>query len=245
MPRYRSVDIPHAASTDHRILRDGKTAPPPGARRDHSEVFPLQSFYRDRANMDNREDERDRALAVVQRALEGNGPAMQAVAHILSPLEEALRRDPKDVPAAQARAYALALLHRWAEALPAFEALLAAAPERELALVGAASVAEKLKQTEVAEGYWRRAIAANPLVLDYRRSPVQLLMKREAWPEALPQCQAWLKLDPFSAEARAALVACLLEAGQKAEARAEFARLEALAPANLPELRIRFRKRLQ
>ena len=43
----------------------------------------------------------------------------------------------------------------------------------------------------------------------------------------------------------AARVQCLLAAGDKAEARAEFARGAALAPSNLPELRIRFEKKLR
>ena len=65
------------------------------------------------------------------------------------------------------------------------------------------------------------------------------LAKKEAWSEALPQCDAWLRLDPMSAEARATRVSCLLAAGNKTEARAEFARIEALAPPNLRELQIR------
>jgi hypothetical protein len=49
----------------------------------------------------------------------------------------------------------------------------------------------------------------------------------------------------MSTEARMARVQCLLAAGDKDEARAEFARLEALAPANLQELQIRFGKKLR
>jgi hypothetical protein len=50
---------------------------------------------------------------------------------------------------------------------------------------------------------------------------------------------------PMNTEARAAQVSCGLTLGDKAAARAEFARLEALAPANLRELHIRFGKRLR
>jgi hypothetical protein len=72
-----------------------------------------------------------------------------------------------------------------------------------------------------------------------------LLVKKEAWNEALPACQAWVRLDPFSAEARWAQVQELLATGKKEEARAEFARIVALAPANLRELEIRFKRKLQ
>jgi len=70
-------------------------------------------------------------------------------------------------------------------------------------------------------------------------------VKQKAWGEAGPECDAWLRLDPFSAEARVARVQFLLAAGKKDEARAEFARVEALAPANLGELQIRFAKKLK
>jgi DNA-binding SARP family transcriptional activator len=93
-------------------------------------------------------------------------------------------------------------------------------------------------------GYWRRAAAANPWSPEYRRHLVLLLAKKEAWDEARPECEAWVRLDRFSTEARSMRVRCLLAAGNKDEARAEFARIEALAPEDLPELRARFSKKL-
>jgi tetratricopeptide (TPR) repeat protein len=104
---------------------------------------------------------------------------------------------------------------------------------------------EALGRAGAARGYWRRAVAANPYAPEYRRRLVRLLVKQEAWDEARAGSQAWVRLDPLSAEARATRVSCLLAAGNKAEARAEFARLEALAPPNLDELRIRFGKKLR
>src|SRR5262249_45080801 len=139
----------------------------------------------------------------------------------------------------------LQLHSRSAEASAAFEALLARAPTRELALVGAASTAETVGKTDAALGYWRRAIAINPWVPDYRRSFALLLVKKEAWRQDRQACEAWLRLDPLSAEARTTRVLCSLATGDKAEARAEFARLESLAPPNLRELQIRFEKRLR
>ena len=50
---------------------------------------------------------------------------------------------------------------------------------------------------------------------------------------------------PLSADARTTRITCLLAAGHKEEARAEFARLEALAPPNLRELQIRFERQLK
>jgi tetratricopeptide (TPR) repeat protein len=184
-------------------------------------------------------------VALERLALGGDGAADRALRHVLPVLESACGRDPDDFPAGEARGYALALQERPAEALAAFEAVLARAPGRELALVGAATAAEALRRTDAALAYWRRAAAANPWASGYRHSLTLLLVKKGAWNEARPECEAWLRLDPLSAEARAARLTCLLAAGDKAEARAEFARIEALAPPNLPELRIRFEKKLR
>jgi tetratricopeptide (TPR) repeat protein len=137
------------------------------------------------------------------------------------------------------------LLNRWTEALAAFRGVLEIVPDREQALLGAAIAAEELRQAEASQNYWRRAVAVNPWEPGYHRHLALLLVKKEAWAEAQPACEAWVRVDPMSAEARAARVSCLLAAGQKDEARAEFARIEALAPANLRELQIRFEKKLR
>jgi hypothetical protein len=244
MPRYGAADIPHTASTDHRILRGGK-APPRGEKRPAAgDGFSVVSFYRERKGVEE-EDERDLAVALVKLTLQGDTASSRIMERILPLLESALRRDPDDLLAGEAKGYALAVQGRSTESLAAFQAVLGKAPDRELALLGAASAAEALGQTEAALGYWRRVVAANPRAPGYRRSLVLLLVKKEAWDEARPECQAWVQLDPLSTEARIARVQCLLAAGDKDEARAEFARIEALAPANLRGLRIRFEKKLR
>jgi tetratricopeptide (TPR) repeat protein len=207
--------------------------------------LPVVSFYRGREGVDEAEDDRGQAVALLKQTLMGDATAGRALRHVLPVLEAACQRDPDDLPAGEARGYALALQDQPAEALAAFEAVLGRAPGRELALVGAATAAESLRRTDAALAYWRRAVAANPWASGYRHTLTLLLVKQGAWGEARAQCEAWLRLEPLSAEARAARVTCLLAAGDKAEARAEFARIEALAPANLPELRIRFEKKLR
>ncbi len=245
MPRYGAFDIPHTASTDHRIPRDGNSSPAAAARPAAGDGFPLVPFYRDGSAAGGPEGDRDLAVALVNRVFTGDGEAARAVGRAVPLLEAAVRRDPDDFAAGEARGTALALQGRTAEALAAFEAVLARAPGRELALAEAASAAGSLGRRDAALGYWRRAAAANPWAPDYRRNLVLLLVKKEAWDEALPECDAWVRLDPFSTEGRAARVQCLLAAGKKDEARAEFARVEALAPEDLTELELRFRKKLR
>lgn len=245
MPRYGASDIPHTAATDHRIPRDGKAAPRPGARPPREDRHTLLSFYRGRKGVKDEEDDRGRALAVVRLALMGDAAVARGVWDILPVLEGACRRDPHDLPAWEARGYALSMHSQPTDALAVFRAVLAQAPEREDAVVGAAMAAEALGQAEAARGYWRRAVALNPHLPGYRRSLALLLTKKEEWAEARAESEAWVRLDPFSAEARATRVSCLLALGAKAEARAEFARIEALAPPNLHELQIRFGRKLR
>jgi hypothetical protein len=247
MPSYGSSDIPHTASTDHRIPRrrpapataDRAARPPDDGR------FPLVSFYRGRKALDDLEDDRARAVAVVKQALKEDAAALRVLAAVVPELASALRRAPDDLIARESLGYTQGLLGRSAEALAAFQAVLTQSPERETALVGAASMAEAVGQTEAAVGYWRRAVAVDPWPADYHRRLVLSLVKREAWAEAEPACRAWVEADPFSTEARVTRVTCLLAAGRKDEARAEFERVEALGPANLRELQIRFGKKLR
>jgi len=244
MPRYGSADIPHTASTDHRIPRSGKSLlehrPSPGG-----DSLPLVSFYRGRPGLNETDDERGRAIACLSLARAGDPAGIRALGRVLSMLDAALERDPSDLSAREARAFALGLMNRPTESLAAFEELLANAPEREVSLTGAAVTAEWVDQGERAVDYWHRALALNPWAPDYRQRFVLLLIKNKSWDEAEPACRDWLRVDPFSTEARAARVTCLLALGNKAEARAEFSRIEALAPADLGELRIRFERKLK
>jgi hypothetical protein len=250
MPRYGTSDIRHTASTDHRILRnperEGRAAPAvPRGTALPGDDLPVVSFYRERPGTNGEEADRDLGVALVKLAREGRVPTGRVVGRALPLLDAAVRRAPDDFAAGEAEGDALALQGRWADALAAFEAVLARAPDRERALVGAAAAAEAAGRPEAAVGHLRRAVVVNPWAPDYRRGLVLLRVKQKAWDEARPEAEAWVRLDPMSAEARAARVSCLLAAGEKDEARREFARIEALAPENLAELRARFARKLK
>jgi hypothetical protein len=245
MPRYDSLDIAHTASTNHRIPRDGKAALPSNSQKLLGDGFPVVSFYRDRTGVDRAENDRDLAVALVEMALGGQVSDSRTIGRIVPLLEEAEARDPDDGVAGEAFGYALGMQGRWANSLAAFETVLAKAPDREQSLVGAATAAERLKKTEAMLTYWRRAIEVNPWAPEYRRSFVMSLLEIKAWEEARPECEAWIRLDLTNAEARSLRVICLLAADEKEEARAEFARVEVLAPPNLPELKARFSKKLK
>jgi thioredoxin-like negative regulator of GroEL len=67
-----------------------------------------------------------------------------------------------------------------------------------------------------------------------------MLADKKAWDEARPQCEAWLRLDPASIEARVLWVSCLIKTGDLTRARTEFAKIERLRPPNLSILQARF-----
>jgi predicted CXXCH cytochrome family protein len=246
MPRYGAADVPHTAFTDHRILRSAERGTASTARAAAlrpARGMPVLSFYGARKQAPDGEDDRDLGMAVVKLALQGDAAAARAVGRAVPLLEAALRRNPDDVPAQELLGCALGLANRTTEALTAFEAVLARAPERELALMGAASASAALGRQSSEVDYLRRAIAANPWAPDYRRNLVLRLVREERWNEAEPEIETWVRLDPMSADARSARVLCLLAAGNQDAAEAEIKRIEALAPANLAELKALFQQR--
>jgi hypothetical protein len=242
MPRYSASDIVHTASTDHRILRQagvGRRAgrqPPADASRAPEVEVPVTSFYRDRLPADA-DAERDLGMALARMIWEGRSPGGAVGRAVVPLLESALRNDPGDVDALEAKAVVLSVLKRPAEALAAAEAGLEKAPRREVLLAAAATAAQELADMEKALAYGRQAVAANPWNPQYRRRLARLLASRGDWEESSQEAQAWLRLEPGSVEARMTWVTALLRLHRPEEARAAFATVERLQPPNLEELR--------
>jgi tetratricopeptide (TPR) repeat protein len=242
MPRYPAADIAHTASTDHRILRrPGKDAAAASRAGGEPGVVP---FYRQGPGAGDPDDGRDLGIALphvmVQSLARRKAPPAGVGRQAVELLEAAVRNDPEDVQAREVLAEALSLVNRQADALAVYEAVLAGAPDREASLMGAAMLAQSLQRREPALAYWRRAVAANPWHPYYRASLARMLADQKAWDEARPQCEAWLRLDPASIDARVLWVSCLLKTGDKDAARAEFAKVERLRPPDLPVLQARF-----
>jgi tetratricopeptide (TPR) repeat protein len=242
MARYPTADIAHTAATDHRILRrPDKEAPATSQAKREPGII---AFYGQRLHPNDREAKRDLGIALVhmlvQSLAQQKAPPAGTGEQAVELLATAARDDPEDLLARESQAEGLALLNRPAEALAAYEAILANAPRREISLMGAAMLAQKQQQTERALSYWRRAIAEDPWQSYYRASLARMLIEQKAWDEACPHCAAWVRLDPASVEARVLLVTCLARSGDKAAARAEFAKIERLRPPNLPLLQARF-----
>jgi tetratricopeptide (TPR) repeat protein len=236
MPYYSAIDVAHTAATDHRIpRRPGKAHPSTEARNRGATL--LTHFYPARRDPADREGARDLGIGLVQAAQAGKVQEGPALRQGLRLLDAALMHSPDDLEGWEARATALFLEERPMQALTAFAAVLARAPRREAALAGAAAAAQSLGRMAEARGYWRRAVTANPWFPAYRRNLAVLAAQANAWDEAWTEGQAWLRLDPGNPEARMLAVSCLWRQGRREQARAEFARLEALRPPDLERFR--------
>ena len=232
MPRSKSGDIPHVATTNHRIPRQGdrNDSLPSRVAAQRSGGLPLVNFHRDLMDADELHDV-NRDLGI---ALSRNGPDSAAAA--LPWLDEALAARPDDLPARQARGVALRWLGRAQEGLADFQAALKQDPDRELLLKEAAHGAIMAGKNELSIGYWRRAIGINPWRSDYRAALAYLCFETGDWQAAADACRETLRLNIANLDIRKLLVQCHLRLGDSAAARVEFDTLLGFDPPDRDDL---------
>jgi predicted CXXCH cytochrome family protein len=238
MLHYASLDIPHNASTDHHIVRrPGASADPDDSGRwSHGPGLPVIPFYPDQRDPDDPDMNRAMGMALVTLLGNGEGDQDLLAPQAVAMLEKAVRNDPEDVDAWEAKGQALMLMKSPSAALATFETALSKAPDREASLAAAAVLCQDLNQLDPAIDYWRRAVKANPWSATYRQNLSVLLAHKEAWDDLHPQCQAWVRLAPADVAARKLWVTCLLREGRPEEAKSEFEKIERMKPPNLREL---------
>jgi tetratricopeptide (TPR) repeat protein len=249
MPRMQSSDVAHTAKSDHRIPRRPDQPfrlPPAFARRLVDEV-PFVHFHQDLINEHDVDVRRDLAVGLVDLAESlPRVPAKQQFVQIALPLLDAsLQAAGDDVPALQARGYALWHQGFREEAMASFQAALAGDPKHELTLSYAAQLATAMGRPKDARSYWQRALGVNPLASSYRCQLARLYATDNDWPRALEQIQRALEINPMSTEARVLLVGYHVENGHKDKARAEFDKLMLLDPPDAEALRKRFAEELK
>jgi Flp pilus assembly protein TadD len=236
LPRRRSSDILHVATTDHRIRRrpdDGDPGPIP-AEDDGDRRLPLVNFHRESMDAGDRTAaEREIGVALCRDGPEGAATALPL-------LEAALRARSDDLTARESMAFALGQLGRGEEAMAAFRTVLAKEPDRESTLTGAAFLASRGGLREEAITYWRGAIAISPWRSEYRAGLAPLLFQDRDWREAASACREALRLNPANLEMRKLLVRCYLRLGQPEAARGEFQILLGFDPPDRDELIRRF-----
>jgi hypothetical protein len=223
MPRFGTADIVHTAATDHRILR----RPVPLSEDAAARGGPIVRFHGGAPATDP-ELRRDLGIALVKRMSTGPGASPDQTLQAAELLEEALHNAPDDVAAWEALGTVGLLARHWAEALSAFENALQQAPGRESCLQGAAVAAQNLGQIEKSIGYWRQAVKVNPSLASHRANLTRLLAHTRDWEAVRPHCEAWLRLEPWSIEARKLWIECLQHEGRSEEAGRQQALLDAL-----------------
>jgi tetratricopeptide (TPR) repeat protein len=242
MPRYRSSDIVHTASTDHRIVRRAGDRPIHEADLDRAA---LTDFYRDRFPGGDQQAERTLGLGLVKMMNAGLLRPERHGARALRVLESALVEQPQDGELRAGKVEALVLLGRPGEALAEADLALARRPGDWRLLSQAAEAAAAVGQTDQALDYWRRAVALNPFVPASQVSLIDLLSRTRRLDEARTRCLELLRLDPFNVEGRQVWIGFLLREGKKAEARREFAVIRRLRPPDLAQKEKWFEQQLR
>ena len=242
MPRSGAEDVAHTATTDHRILRHPSKSSPALKGPQPGSSFGLARFPLGRMDATKRESKRDLALALMHAVANGKIDPRRAGGQALVLLDGVLAAFPDDVEAWEARGAAFLAVNDPRRGLESLREALAREPDNERVLVAAATVEHGLQQKDIALEHWRQAVHLNPWMPDYRRHLAVLLSDQQAWDEAREQTRQWLRLAPLSVEARMLWISCLLRQGQKAEAREEFARIEAVHPPDLEVWRKRFQQ---
>jgi predicted CXXCH cytochrome family protein len=242
MPRYRSSDIAHTASTDHRVVRRPAHLPAPAA---DLERAALVDFYRDRIAGGDPQTERTLGMGLVKLLNENRLAPERHADRALRFLESALGHDPSDASVREGKVDAYLLLRRPAEALSEAELVLPDQPANWQLLVQAAYAAQLSGQLDGAREYWRRAVEINPYVPNYQVGLMDLLIRAGQLDEAKKHCEQILRLDPFNVLARQAWVGFLLQEGQKSEARRAFAVIRQLQPPDLAEREKWFQQQLR
>jgi hypothetical protein len=245
MPRYGDTDVAHTTSSDHRIPRRPDQAPTHRVPARRASDLPVIRFGASDTDSADPESKRDLAIAMDIFGYMGKIDMRAHAARIVAMLEAAVHRDAKDVPAWIALAQVLRAQNRTSAALACYEKILAIEPEREDALVGAAILYEANRQPQSALEHWRQAVKANPWMPFYRAKLVPLLLDAGKWDEVRTHGADWLRLDPVSVQARQLRITLLLRDGDRAAARAEFARIEGLKPPNLDALRAWFDEQIR
>jgi Flp pilus assembly protein TadD len=223
MPRT-GTEVNHTSVTDHRIRR--RAAGPPAAPAIRQTPGPADLVLFQGDHIDPRDEEARRGVGLALMAMRNRrmpeAVERQFAEKALPLLDGALSTDPRDLPVGQARADALWCLGHHEEALAAYETVLTARPESELALHGAASLALEMNRPEVARPFFERAVRVNPWHRPYYQGLAVASFRLGEWDRSARECHQALQLEPTNSASRSLLLQCDLCLGRKDEARAEF-----------------------
>jgi thioredoxin-like negative regulator of GroEL len=205
MPTYSAQDIPHTASTDHRIWRiPPRTAAGPAAVK-HVSRQNFRSFFGEPASGNDPELERDRAVALAETA----DPTIAADA-----LAAAAAQDPEDWKVQFLHGSSLLARYRTEDAERVFREILKRRPHYELGRSGLAAACAAAGKLEEAENILRGLVQEYPHAPSYRLRLVQLAVRQQRWGQAARDATEWVQADPGNREAREQLRNALVQLGR-------------------------------
>jgi hypothetical protein len=244
MPRTRTVNVAHTATSDHRIpRRPGQPFQVIGGPQHRlCEAPPLLYFHEPLLDPHDQEVSRDLAVGLMDMAEPmPSGPERFRLAQTAMPLlNAAVQHAADDLPAQHARGSALWILGNRKEAMACFETVLQESPQREATLALAAQLAGNLGRAAAARSYWEQAIAVNPYSVFYRVQLGWLRAGSNDWPRAFEEARAALRLNPMNVDARMLSIACSIQEGDRESARGHFEKVMLLNPPDAESLRRRF-----
>jgi tetratricopeptide (TPR) repeat protein len=157
-------------------------------------------------------------------------------------LDAATADDARDVAAWEAKAAALMLIGRPADAEAACTAALGVDPERETTLFLASILAMQRDRAAEARDTAVRLIRVNPWMWQYRQMLAESSAQLGDWRQTADECRQALRLEPANLPCRQLLIRALLRLGDMARVRAELELCLSLMP---PADRERYRQSVE
>jgi hypothetical protein len=217
MPRFPATDVVHAAATDHRVMR----RPRPPGKGGHDPASALENFYADRLPAGDPENDRDLGVALAHLLRMGH-PRREAVGREAAELlRQAVEARPRDAEAWESLGISLLAAGQGEEAIAAHLTALELDSDRVGSLQGLASISEDEGSTATATGYLQRLVLLNPHFVLPRERLTELLLAQDDVSGAGEQAAHWLRLDPFSRQARRTHARILDRLGKRVEAARE------------------------
>ncbi|MEX2139579.1 MAG: tetratricopeptide repeat protein [Pirellulales bacterium] len=248
-----ATQIRHAAATDHRIPRAADAPERRPAIEPTPAWSPLLAFHaltgpqvaaHDRKENDpiidvSRADE-DRNLAIaLVRAMDRHPEVIDRalLSRMLGLLEQAVKRDPADVPARDAYAFSLARSGDLQSALREMDMVLQRDPKNETQLAATASMLMSAQKWSAAAMLWERARKVNPWIVRYWSELALCYARLGRWADCGRVCEQALQRFPDSFGARQLLIESHLVTQRTAEAQREYERMIELNPPKIDAVR--------
>jgi tetratricopeptide (TPR) repeat protein len=183
------------------------------------------------------DEERNLAVALV-RAMDRHPQVIdrELLPLMVGLLEQAVKRDPTDIPARDAYAFALARTGDLPSALREMENVLDRDPKSETQLAATASMLMNAQNWSAAATMWERARAVNPWIVRYWSELAMCYARLGRWTDCARICEQSIQRFPDSFGARHLLIESLLQLQRTAEAEREYRRIIELNPPKVESI---------